>query len=230
MNNVVLDQVPFQLDLISLMDRVRIKEGSSYAAELESCLSDAKSVSKPKALYKVAFIESRGDDHVVIDGIKLTSRVLRVNLDKAHRIFLFVATCGTELEDWSNSTDDILKRYWADTIKLMAVESAIGALNEHLEENYHSGPTSMMGPGSLEDWPIQEQRSLFAILGNLKDAIGVELLDSFLMIPTNSVAGILFPTEESFQSCQLCPRKDCPGRRAPYDSGLYDRKYRPKKT
>jgi len=225
MNKMVLDHISFKLDLASLMARVRIKEGNSYAAELESLLSNAQSISNPKALYMIAFIESKGDDYVVIDGVKLTSRVLRVNLDKTHRVFLFAATCGTELEDWSSSISDMLQRYWADTIKLMAVESAIGAVNEHLEERYHPGPTSMMAPGSLEDWPIQEQRSLFAILGNLKDAIGVQLLDSFLMIPTNSVAGILFPTEESFESCQLCPRENCPARRAPYDIGLYDRKY-----
>jgi hypothetical protein len=225
MNKVVLDHIPFQLDLASLMERVRVKEGSSYAADLESFLNNAQSISNPKAFYMIAFIESKGDDYVVVDGVKLTSRVLRVNLDKTHRVFLFAATCGTELEDWSSSISDMLQRYWADTIKLMAVESAIGAVNEHLEERYHSGPTSMMAPGSLEDWPIQEQRSLFTILGNLIDTIGVQLLDSFLMIPTNSVAGILFPTEERFESCQLCPRENCPARRAPYDIDLYDRKY-----
>jgi hypothetical protein len=56
--------------------------------------------------------------------------------------------------------------------------------------------------------------------------VGVRLTDSCLMMPTKSVSGIRFPTETSFESCQLCPRDDCPGRRAPYDSGLYDRRYR----
>jgi len=46
------------------------------------------------------------------------------------------------------------------------------------------------------------------------------------MVPVKSVSGILFPTEESFASCQLCPREVCPGRRAPYDPDLYDAKYR----
>jgi hypothetical protein len=40
------------------------------------------------------------------------------------------------------------------------------------------------------------------------------------------VSGIRFPTTESFESCQLCPRAGCPGRRAAYDASLYDRRYR----
>jgi len=67
---------------------------------------------------------------------------------------------------------------------------------------------------------------LFALLGDATEAVGVRLLDSLLMTPTKSVSGIRFPTEERFESCQLCPRPDCPGRRAPYDATLYERKYR----
>ena len=46
------------------------------------------------------------------------------------------------------------------------------------------------------------------------------------MKPIKSVSGIWFPTEESFESCRLCPREQCRGRRTPYDKNLFDRKYR----
>jgi hypothetical protein len=52
------------------------------------------------------------------------------------------------------------------------------------------------------------------------------LTESLLMVPVKSVSGIVFANEEEFASCQLCPREDCPGRKAPYDPGLYERKYR----
>jgi hypothetical protein len=84
---------------------------------------------------------------------------------------------------------------------------------------------STMNPGSLADWPLAQQRVLFALLGNTEAAIGVSLTPSLLMTPTKSVSGIAFPTEGSFASCQLCPRKACPNRRAPYDPGLKERKY-----
>jgi hypothetical protein len=88
------------------------------------------------------------------------------------------------------------------------------------------GPTAAMSPGSLADWPIREQRPLFSLLGDPEQAIGVKLTDSFLMIPNKTVSGLRFSTEERFESCQLCPREHCPGRRAAYEPDLYDRKYR----
>ena len=225
MDAIVLDDFSFQMDLDQLLKRLHVRE-REYVEELKGLAGEAQAVARPKALYKMAFIESQGDDYVVVDDVVLTSRVLRVNLDKAHRVFPFVATCGMELEEWTRSIDDVLHRYWADTIKRMALRSAIRALNEHLAEYYRPGRTSTMSPGSLADWPLREQGALFSLLGNARDSIGVQLTDSFLMIPTKSVSGMRFPTEESFESCQLCPREHCPGRRAPYDKGLYDRKYR----
>jgi len=224
---ITLDNIAFQVDLDQLLKRLHVEGGSQYVQEIKGLASDAQAVGGPKALYNVAFIQSRGDDYVVIDDVVLTSRVLRVNLDSAHRVFAYVATCGVELDEWANSIDDVLHRYWADTIKEMALRSAIRALDEHLVARYRPRRTATMSPGRLADWPLREQGALFTLLGNPRDAIGVQLTDSFLMIPTKSVSGIRFPTEESFESCQLCPREHCPGRRAPYDEGLYERKYRP---
>ena len=83
-----------------------------------------------------------------------------------------------------------------------------------------------MSPGEVSDWPTEEQARLFALLGDTRQLIGVELTDSLLMVPTKSVSGILFSTDSGFVSCQLCPQEQCHERRAPYDNSLYDRKYR----
>ena len=208
------------------MERLHIKGSSHLADELKHLVYDAQTIGKPKALYKVSFIDSKGKDDVVVDGIRLQSRVLRVNLEHPHRVFPFVATCGMELEEWASRIDDVLHRYWADKIKEMVLRLAMEVLKEHLIEHHRPGPISRMSPGSLADWPIQEQKVLFEILGNTKDAIGVQLTDSLFMIPTKSVSGIFFATEENFESCQLCPRELCPGRKGAYDKDLYDRKYR----
>jgi hypothetical protein len=228
MDSFVLDNVPFQIDTGQLYKNLRIKEGSELVARLNHLVDKAQAIGRPKASYKVAFIESRGNDRVIIDGMMLTSRVLRVNLEKAHRVFPFVATCGIELEEWSVSIDDMLERYWADVIKEMALRVALKHLNEHLIDHFQPGKISRMNPGSLPDWPLPEQQQLFALLGGGPASIGIKLTDSFLMIPIKSVSGIWFPTEESFESCLLCPREKCPGRRAPYEPDLYNQKYRQK--
>ena len=226
MTRTVLDDIPFDLDLNALARRARVGTDSEQIGELQRLAEDARAIARPKAIYKVGFVDERGDDHVVIDGHKFTSRILRVNLEQAHRVFLYVATCGTEIADWANSLDDLLQQYWAETIQVMALGAASQALSRHMNECYRLGKTSHMSPGSLGEWPLSQQRPLFASLGDVDGAIGVRLSESLLMIPAKSVSGLRFPTEESFESCQLCPRENCPGRRAPYDETLFDRRYR----
>ena len=226
MNDYVVDAIPFQPGLPELMKRLRIKESSPYLSDLQRLRDEAEGIARPKALYEVAFIDAKGDDYVIVDGVTLKSRVLRVNLENVHRVFPYVATCGVELDQWASAMDDMLYQYWADVIKEMAVRVAIQALYQHMTGCYELGKTAVMSPGSLTDWPLPQQRPLFAILGDVKGAIGVELSDSFLMIPNKTVSGLRFSTADDFASCQLCPRENCPGRRAPYDSTLYDRKYR----
>jgi hypothetical protein len=226
MDNVILQDIPFELDVAELKTMLHVKPGSSFEESAETLAHTAQTMARPRALYKIAFVEDRGDDFVVIDGATFASRVLRVNLDQAHRVFPYVVTCGTELEDWSNSLTDMLQHFTADTIKQMALTCAVQFLHEHLLERFGLSRLSSMSPGSLQDWPLQAQRPLFALLGNVQEAIGVCLTKTYIMTPIKSVSGIRFPTEESFESCQLCPREVCPNRRAFYDRGLYDRKFR----
>ena len=87
MEKYILDSVTFEPDADTLARRMHVGRDSSQYEELLDLLYSAQAVAKPKAMYKVGYIESKGDNWVVIDGIRFTSRVLRVNLDKAHRVF-----------------------------------------------------------------------------------------------------------------------------------------------
>lgn len=224
-NLYIVDDVPFELEMAQLLRRLHVKEGSRFVADVERLREEALAVARPKAVYKVALIDEKGDDWVVIDGVKFNSRVLRVNLEHAHRVFAYVATCGMELEHWKRGMDDILFQFWADSIKEMALRDASRAMHKEIDDCYEPGKTATMAPGSLSNWPLPQQSPLFTILGDVQSLIGVELSDSFLMTPNKSISGVRFPTEEAFASCQLCPREGCPGRRAPYDKTLYKRKY-----
>lgn len=226
METIILDSIPFQVDMGQLKKTLRIKEGSTMGEKLSAMACAAREVARPKICYREAYIDFKGDDHLMIEGIQFTSRVLRVNLERAFKVFAYVATCGLELEEWSRSADGILEQYWAESIKELAVRSTVKFLYEYLTDRHRPGQMSRMNPGSLPDWPLSEQKPLFMVLGDSPAKIGVHLKDSFLMVPVKTVSGIWFPTEERFESCQLCQREKCPGRRAPYDPGLFDRKYR----
>ena len=225
MEPVIADAIPFTIDPERLARALPDGAGGGDRRRLGELAGEAGAVGRPKAAYVPAYIEDRGGDWVAIGGVKFKSRVLRVNLDRVHRVFPFVATCGRELEDWAQSLPDALDRYWADQIMETALSEALGYLRELMARS-SPGPSAVMNPGSLSDWPLEEQRPLFDLFGQASARIGVELTDSCLMIPKKTVSGLRFPVEESFENCQLCPRENCPGRRAPHDPGLYDRRYR----
>lgn len=223
---IILDNIPFKANVEALMKQMHVQPDTSDAEDLQKMVDEAERIARPKTMYALRFIDSKDDDGVVVEGTRFSSRVLRVNLDKAERVFLYIATCGRELDDWAHSIDDPLFQYWAEGIKIQALGAASQALSQHLIDTYQPGKTSDMNPGSLVDWPLKEQRPLFRSLGDPAAAIGVELTPSCLMVPNKSVSGIRFPTEETFASCMLCPRPDCPNRRAPHDPALFEQKYR----
>jgi hypothetical protein len=219
----IIDNISFEPDVSALVKRLRIKAGKE--GEFLRLLEQGCGLAHPRALYLSAYITNRGDHWVEVEGVRFTSRVLRVNLDSAYRVFPYLATCGLELQQWAEGIDDMLLGYWAETIKEAAMVCAIEALHTDMETRYHLEKSSKMSPGSLPDWPIQEQRPLFDLLGGDQDQIGVRLTENMLMVPTKTVSGIRFPTEVAFENCQLCPREGCPGRRAVYDPQLFDSRY-----
>lgn len=225
---ILLTDIPFVLDRDMLAEKARVQADGPFAQELEQLAAHAETIARPKAMFKLAFVDCIGDDRVQIDGLIFSSRVLRINLDQAHRVFAYVATGGVELEAWEHSLDDVLHQYWVEKIQELALQAAYQAMQARIEAQFAPGHLSTMNPGSLSDWPLQEQRPLFDLLGDPAAAIGVHLSDSFLMTPAKSVSGIKFPTETRYENCQLCPRPECPGRRAPYDQTLYERQYMPR--
>ncbi len=218
----ILDHVPIDLDTDTLLRKLRIDKESRNAEDIRGLIETVAPVLKPKALYEVSYIHHKTYDTVDIGGVVFRSRVLRVNLDKAERVFPYVATCGREVDEIVAPPGDLLRQFWLDSIKETALHAMREYLADHLGERYALGGLSRMSPGSGSQdlWPIEQQEQLFSLLGNVEDLIGVRLTESFLMIPIKSVSGIYFPTEIRFESCQLCPRKVCPSRRAPYDEDL----------
>lgn len=221
----VLDKIGFRPHTAFLARQLHIDTDSRLYSEFTRIAAEARETAKPKAAYRVGYVEENDRDSVLINGIRFSSRVLGVNLKEVQRVFFYLATCGEELEAWSRGMPDMLYQYWADAIKEATLKSANRALIEHLRERYRLPRTSSIAPGSLQDWPLSEQPKLFEAMNGLDEQIGVRLTESLLMLPVKSISGIRFPSENRFESCQLCPRESCIGRRAPYEKDLYDKKF-----
>jgi len=220
----VLDNIPFDLDLDAILNRTHVEPGTEDAEALREIVDRARAEAKPKALFRECFIEAKGQDTVTLGGVTFRSRTLRKNLDRAHRVFAFVATCGKEVERIELLEGDFLQQFWMDTIKSTLLGTSRSYLMSYLDRRFALGKVAVMAPGSgdVTVWPIQQQRELFALLGDVDGLIGVRLTDSFLMLPDKSVSGICFPTELDFRSCQLCHRENCPSRGAPFDPDLWE--------
>ena len=216
----IVRHLPFELSEEQLIKKLHLQQDSPYLNRVRELAEEARKIAKPKAIFKHSYVESREENVVTIDGLQFQSQILSVNLEKTHRVFPFVVTCGRELAEWGQSITDVLENYCADTIQEMILKSARKNFTSTLDEECGLSSASEMYPGSLSDWPITEQRPLFQLLGNVTELIGVDLTDSFLLFPVKTVSGIRFPGESTFQSCQLCPREKCPNRSARYDPEL----------
>jgi len=221
MDTVVLNNIRCEIDLVKLQEKLHLKEGSEELCEILKLAAEAQLIAKPKAVYKRSKIEARGTNFVVIEGIEFISHILRVNLEDTSLVFPYVVTCGTELEVWSKQFDDIYVSYCVDAIKDMVLSSARQEFETFLDREFDLGHAVNMYPGSLPDWPIQQQKPLFELLGNVEELSGAQLTDSYLMFPLKTISGIRFPKEGTFESCQLCLKEKCHNRKTPYNEALH---------
>jgi len=185
---------------------------------LQRLIDNAQAVMTPEAAFRPVYVDEKQEDRVVIENVVFTSRVLRRNLDTVGRVFPFVLTVGREADEIIDAKADLLEKYLLDEIGNIFLRKARSRFERYLRSAFALGKISCMAPGSLEDWPIQEQKHLFSLLPGVTETLGVRLNESFLMLPRKSISGIYFPSETTFFSCQLCPRERCDGRKARYDS------------
>lgn len=215
----ILDDIPLELDVRGIAHRLRAR-GEKGRERVRSLLNVARPFIHARALYQVCYVEKRQEDSLLIKGMIFKSRVLHRNCEGVERVFPFVVTIGRGLEKEIEARTDPADKYYLDGIGNVAVGMARKSLERHLQSRYALGGMSHMSPGSLTDWPIEEQGPLFALLGDTERAVGVRLCENLFMTPKKSVSGIFFPTEVRFESCQLCPRDPCEGRRAAYNETL----------
>jgi hypothetical protein len=225
MNPIILDKIEFNPNEDLLLQKLRVKKGTNQEDLVFRLMDESLKLARPKAMYILAGVEEKFESGVILEGIRFNSRVMRVNLDEVHRVFPYIRTSGRELYEWKEAKEEMLEKFYADEISQLALESAGEFLTSHLKERYGVVKTASMNPGSLDDWPLNDQIPLFQLLGDPMKAIGVELLESMLMIPNQTVSGIRFETEEDFTSCQLCPREVCAYREMPFDRKLFEEKY-----
>ena len=161
-------------------------------------------------------VRVEGNERVWLENTCFESPLLAKNLAACQEVYPYVVTCGRELYDLCQRIEDPIMRYWLEYIAESVLRCAMLPVFEEMRALYHTTARYTMNPGSLPEWPIENQKPLFALLGDVEGAIGVSLTPSMLMLPNKSGSGILFASKEDYSNCALCTRLNCPTRRAPY--------------
>lgn len=194
--------------------RYRLSPGNANYDICAALLAEAAALAQPKAAWRSLSVAGLDEDGMILAGRRFTSPLFHQYLREGQEVAPFIATCGRELAVWSRQYQaDYLRNYWAGAIMEYAAEQARELLCRCLRGQAEP-QLSEFSPGSLPQFPLSEQLPLFQVLGEGPQGIGVTLTDAYLMKPLKSVSGIIFWGGQPFHSCQLCPRPNCPKRRA----------------
>jgi hypothetical protein len=222
LNTNVLEGFSVELSLEKALERLKLDERRSRTIGAENVFATAATLIHPQAIYGAAYVSNHSLNKIEIEGMEFTSRVLTRNLESIERVFPYVLTIGESLENAAHSSESITARLILETVGDLALASSLEHVKRHISRHHGLETVSDMGPGQL-DWPIEQQRVLFSLLGPVKDIIGVTLTESLMMVPRKSISGMIFPAEDTFLSCQLCKRNKCPSRKAQFDEALSNR-------
>ncbi len=219
----VIDDFPVEVSFQEFIKHIRVEEEDDIAM-MRPLFNEAVSVAKPKAVYRACKVQKIDGDAVCIEDQVFHSAVMAKNLRGVKRVLAYILTCGEEVDAWSRREKDYFVYLWLDALKELILRGARTRFFEMFPKKYGMEKFASMNPGSgnIGVWPIEQQAGLFALLGDVKGDAGVVLTDGFLMHPTKSLSGILFPSETGYVSCALCTREHCVNRQAPYDPSIMD--------
>lgn len=214
----LLTDIPYQTDAIALLKRAGLESGSDEADDFLDLYNRIAPLARPKAFVMSATVDNAPEaPDILLNGVTFSGTILYDNIKDASEVWPFVATCGREAYDFVMAIPDPFERFWGELILEDILAVAVKSLDAYAKENIYAEKTASIAPGSLPEWPIQEQRPLFTLLADGAEQSGVTLTETLLMIPNKSVSGIRFPSEHDYVSCRFCPRDRCPNRKVEYE-------------
>ena len=209
--------IPLDFTAEEYAELCRIRKESSAYEQLEDALPLIRQYGAPKAIIKWANVDCINGDETTIEGVTFRSKVVADKLRDTPRVFLSVVTAGEGLEQSGAFDDDPFLNTYDGALLFHASKYMI----RYMKEQFGFDGSSMLSPGSLPDWPIQNNFALFDIIGNV-DEIGVSLNEAGYIKPWNSGSHIHF-SGDGYQNCSLCKKFDCIGRRARFNRAEYVR-------
>lgn len=195
MNNFIYTKVysPPPVDKREALRYARAGEGDEISALLQECIDEAEGRLTYKVCYGEFDISCVGEE-LDLTFAKTESRLLMKNLGGCHKIVLFCATVGVEMDRLiaKYAATSPAKSLMLDALGSERVEALCDLFNSEIAQTARDGrckahPRFSPGYGDL---PLEIQRAIFAVL-NPEKRIGVMLNDNLFMSPSKSVTAII---------------------------------------
>jgi hypothetical protein len=214
----LVNSISFRVEGAEVIRRVEsIGRSSVEEATVRKLVEHAQKIARPMAFYRIGCIEGRGPGWVEIHGVRLESRRLAEYTSEVNRVFLYIATCGSRLEDWSRMLSGDEEVAIAEVIKEMALEQVRKAMYRHMSETWHVdiSDAEEIHPGDKHGWSVTHMPVLFHLLGDTQARVGVSLTSRFELLPKRSAVGVIIPSGCNAITCNYCPNEECQNRKAP---------------
>lgn len=212
-----LNLPPLKLNRAAIAKRLRVPETSGKHAELMKMIDTIEEKASPAVFFRRIDPEFAPDESAVTlcgEAIcspslhKVLSKKAQPAADGSRPVFAFAATCGQEATDWGNAQEYGLPVFWAQTILEEGMLMLMAELENELKK-MGDNVISTIEPGIPTDWPLDQQTTVFQILGGDSESFGIRLNDQSLMLPFRYLAGIAFFSKKLLPQCGFCHFTDC---------------------
>jgi hypothetical protein len=185
---------PLRLDPWTVLRMSRYRRREEVVAPIweaaAAMATRAEELAEPRAALRRLRVTVLGPDRTRLgDRTVLAGRTLVRLLAGCATGLAFVLTLGPRLEAEAAALAarrELLEAFLLDTAGWAAIEAALRALRQELRA--HGRPaTHHLGPGHA-DWPLDEQRSLVALVAPPDDLVRVSA--DGLLVPFKSVSGV----------------------------------------
>jgi len=192
--NLDIDFNGYEDEVIRLLGYNGSDPGEAILGSVRNEIEDCKNYIRPQVWSKKIFIKNIGNDKVVLENsIVLEGEFIAKKLKGCSYIVAVISTLGLEIDKIIKTAfddEDYLKGMIIDTIGTTSVSYANKIFWNKLVDdlkNTNIGITQRLSPGDTA-WPVSQQNKLFDCFENIE--IGVELLESSLMVPFKSTSAI----------------------------------------
>ena len=106
----LIENVPVTIDMAAAAKKLGIKPGQTkFEKTLERLAGIVLEKARPRAVARLCTIKPIDENNVDVEGVRITSPLLREKTEGLSRVFTFVSTEGLELAKWADHLESSLE-------------------------------------------------------------------------------------------------------------------------